>query len=316
MDRIKVGVIGVGNMGKNHVRSYEALKHKCELVGIYDVDRATSEELAQGYGIKAFESVENLLENVDAVNIVTPTSTHYELAMKAIEKGVHLLIEKPITGIVEEARNILKSAGNKNLVLQVGHIERFNPVIRALPKLLTDKEIIALDVKRMGPYDPRINDTDVIQDLMIHDIDIVSSLVSDSLNKISAYGRMIKSENHMDYVVANLIMEKGVVASLTASRVTNKKVREMTITTDSSFIEVDYLHKKISLTQKGGLVSDNKDLNQEKLEEEYLNEEEPLKAQLAHFIDCIIDGTRPLIAGTEGLEALKITKKIQNQVYN
>jgi predicted dehydrogenase len=317
MVKKKVGVVGVGSMGKNHVRAYTALKHVCELVGVFDTDRSVAEDVARSYGVKAFPTLEALLREVDAVNIATPTTTHYEIAMKAIEFGKHLLVEKPVTGMVEEAQALIKNARKKNLILQVGHIERFNPAIRALPAMLKDQEIIALDVQRMGPYDPRISDTDVIQDLMIHDIDVVNSIIPAPISGIHAFGRRLVSPYHMDYVVANLIMANGVIATLTASRVTNKKVRKMTITTLSSYIELDYLQRKIVMTRRDQFVPGNSDYQQEQeLEEVYNGEEEPLKSQLIHFIQCIENNNKPLISGVDGLEALKLTKIIQNQVYS
>lgn len=316
MDKIKVGVIGVGSMGKNHVRAYTTLNHICELVGVYDIDQQLSYEIAQSYGVKSFPTAESLMDKVDAINIATPTSTHYKIAMDAINKGLHLLIEKPITSQIEEAQSILKAAKKKNLILQVGHIERFNPAIRALPKLLEDKKIIALDVKRMGPYDPRISDTDVIQDLMIHDIDVVSSILPERIKGISAFASRVKSTDFMDYAVANIMMESGVIATLTASRVTQKKVRKMVITTLSSYIELDYIQRKITVTHRGGLMPDGRNYQREnEFEEIYADEEEPLKSQLSHFIQSIKNGTKPLISGSDGLEALKLAKLIQNHVY-
>jgi len=316
MDKKKVGVIGVGSMGGNHVRAYSALKHLCELVGVYDIDHSLAEEVAGSYGVKAFPDVKSLLREVDAVNIATPTSTHYEIAIKAIEQEKHLLVEKPVTGTIEEAKALIKHARKKKLILQVGHIERFNPAIRALPAMLKDQEIIALDVQRMGPYDPRINDTDVIQDLMIHDIDVVNSIIPASIKGIRAFGRCLVSESHMDYAVANMIMDNGVIATLTASRVTNKKVRKLTITTLSSYIELDYIQRKIVMTGREQFVPGSSNYQQEQeLEEVYSDEEEPLKLQLIHFIQCIEQNNKPLISGADGLEALKLTKVIQNQVY-
>ncbi len=316
MEKIKVGVIGVGSMGKNHVRSYAALKHKCELVGVFDIDQNLSREVAQSYGVKSFPTGWKLMEEVDAINIATPTTTHYEIALRALNRGLNVLIEKPITSHIEEAQTLLKVAKKKNLIVQVGHIERFNPAIKALPGVLKDKEIIALDVQRMGPYDPRIGDTDVVQDLMIHDIDVVNSIIPSSIEGITAFGRRVKSNQHMDYAVANLIMKNGIIATLTASRATHKKVRKMAITTLNSYIELDYLQRKITITQRGGLMAGAGDYQQEnELEEIYSNEEEPLKLQLAHFVNCIETGTTPLISGIDGLEALKLTKIIQRQVY-
>ena len=317
MSKLKMGVIGVGSMGKNHVRSYAALKHLCDLVGVFDLDNERNRAVAESYGVKAFDSVGSLMEEVDAINIATPTTTHYDLAMKAIDKGLHILIEKPITNSVEEAQAILQAAKKKNLIVQVGHIERFNPAIQALPDILKDEEIVALHVERMGPYDPRIDDTDVIQDLMIHDIDVVSSLVPGDITNVSATARRVESERHMDYAVANFRLANGAIATLTASRATRKKVRAMSITTTNSYIELDYLQRKIVVTGRKEMMADSSEYKRNnEHEENYSNDEEPLKSQLAHFINCINNGTRPLINGSDGLEALKLTKVIQHQVYN
>ncbi|MFW6381638.1 MAG: Gfo/Idh/MocA family oxidoreductase [Bacillota bacterium] len=315
MEKIKVGVIGVGNMGKKHVQAYAALKHLCQLVGVYDIRQGVSQEVARGFGIKSFTSLEELLQEIDAVNIATPTTTHARIALKALDNGLHVLLEKPITGLVEEAQRLLEVAKKRDLILQVGHIERFNPAIRALPEVLEDEEIIALDVRRMGPYPPQISDTDVIQDLMIHDIDVVSSLANSTIEKISAFARRVKSEKHMDYAVANLIMEDGIIATLTASRASQKKVRKMAITTHSSYIELDFLQQKVVVTHKG-LIQDKGEYQQELEQEDALVEDrDPLKTQLTHFINSIEDHVQPLITGADGLEALKLTRLIQKQVY-
>ncbi len=315
MDKIKVGVIGVGSMGKNHVRSYAALKNLCEFKGVYDLDQNSAKEIADSYGVKAYSSLTELMKDVDAVNIATPTTTHYNIAKKAIENDLHILLEKPITNTIEEAEDLLEAARKKALTVQVGHIERFNPAIQALPDLLQGEEIIAIDVKRMGPYDPRIDDTDVVQDLMIHDLDVVSSITPTSVNGVSSFGSIIKSKEHIDYAVSNLLMNNGIIATVTASRVTNKKVRKLTITTHNSYIELDYMQKKIVITNKSAF-KDGGYSRENELEEVFNESEEPLKMQLSHFINSIENDTRPLINGSDGLEALKLTKIIQEQIYN
>ena len=315
MNKLKVGVIGVGSMGKNHVRSYAALKNICNLIGIYDVDQQLAQEIADSYGVKSFSSLDKLMEEVDAVNIATPTTTHFNIAKKALKNNLHILLEKPITDTIDQAEKLLQEASDRDLTIQVGHIERFNPAIQALPDLLQGEEIIAMDVKRMGPYNPRIADTDVVQDLMIHDIDVVSSITPTSVKKVSSFGSIIKSKGHIDYAVSNLLMENDIIATLTASRVTNKKVRKLSIITHESYIELDYIQKKIILTNKsafkeGGFSRENE------LEEVFNEAEEPLKMQLSHFVNSVENETRPLINGSDGLEALKLTKKIQKQIYN
>lgn len=315
MNKLKVGVIGVGSMGKNHVRSYAALKNICNLIGVYDTNQQLAQEIADSYGVKSFSSLDKLMEEVDAVNIATPTTTHFDIAKKALNNNLHILLEKPITDTIDQAEKLLAEASKKDLTIQVGHIERFNPAIQALPDLLQGEEIIAMDVKRMGPYNPRIADTDVVQDLMIHDIDVVSSITPTSVKKVSSFGNIIKSEGHIDYAVANLLMENDIIATLTASRVTNKKVRKLSIITHESYIELDYIQKKIILTNKsafkeGGFSRENE------LEEVFNEAEEPLKMQLSHFVNSVENETRPLINGSDGLEALKLTKEIQKQIYN
>ncbi|MEJ6951179.1 Gfo/Idh/MocA family oxidoreductase [Natronospora cellulosivora (SeqCode)] len=310
MSKKRIGIIGVGSMGKNHVRAYSALKDICELVGIYDVDYSHAKKIANSFGVKAFESMDKLMKEVDAVNIVTPTSTHYELAKKAIDNNLHLLIEKPITSEVEDAEEIIKEAKKRELVLQVGHIERFNPAIRALPDILEGEEIISIDAKRLGPYNGRINDTDVIQDLMIHDIDIINSIIKDDLGDISAVGSKRYSD-YIDHALAVLTMDNDIIVNIEASRATYKRVRTLTITTLSSYIELDYIQRKIVINT-GHLLPEGKGyhLNQA-IEELYDSQEDALESQLSHFIDCIENKQKPLIDGRDALKALKISKDVQ-----
>jgi predicted dehydrogenase len=179
--------------------------------------------------------------------------------------------------------------------------------------MLKEEEIVAIDVQRMGPYDPRIDDTDVIQDLMIHDIDVVSSIIETDIVEVNAFARKVASKEHMDFAVTSYKTNDDIIVTLTASRATNKKVRKMSITTEKSFIELDYLNRKITRTRRdNGEINKNK---QREYEETYENEEEPLKMQLIHFVNSIENETRPMISGHDGLEALKLIKLIQSKVY-
>ncbi len=318
MDKVKVGVVGVGNMGRHHVKSYVALKHICDLVGIYDIDREKGDETARAYGIVSFPDLESLLKNTDAISVVTPTNTHYQIAGAAMEKGLNVLIEKPITGTVEEAQNLLNLAKKQKAILQVGHIERFNPAVIELPKILEDQKIIAVSMERMGPFDPRVADIDVIQDLMIHDIDIMRFMLPQNIKELQAFGSVTRSCNGLtDFAVANLLLEEDIIVSLTASRVTNKKVRRLTVTTMSAYIELDYLERRITVSHKGGYASLNhlSEYHQEnKVEKVFSSDEEPLRNQLAHFIACVQNGNKPKITGIDGMEALRISKQIQDRI--
>lgn len=319
MNKIRVGVVGVGSMGRHHVRSYAALKHVCDLVGIYDIDQDKGDDIAKAYGIKAFPDLTSLLEDTQAISVVTPTDTHFEISSIAFEKGLHVLIEKPITNTVEEARALLSLAKKKDSILQVGHIERFNPAVMELPKILAGQKIIAAGMERMGPFDPRVNDVDVIQDLMIHDIDIMRHLFPYVIKDLQAYGIVARSNNgHTDFAVANLLLEEDIIVSLTASRITNKKVRRLTVTTMTDYIELDYLNRCITISHKGGYASMDHlaDYHQEnKVERIFASDEEPLRNQLAHFINCVQTGHKPKITGIDGLEALRITKDIQERIH-
>ena len=316
LNRVKVGVVGVGSMGRHHVKSYAALKHVCDLVGIYDIDREKGEEIARAYGITAFKSLECLLQNTHAVSVVTPTDTHYDISAQAFERGLHVLIEKPITSTVEEAQALLNLANRRDTILQVGHIERFNPAVIELPKILKGQKIIAAGMERMGPFNPRVVDIDVIQDLMIHDIDIMRFLFPHKIKELQAFGTVARSTNgHTDFAVANLLLEDDIIVNLTASRITNKKVRRLTVTTMTAFIELDYLKRCITISHKGGYASLNhlSEYHQEnKVERIFTADEEPLRNQLAHFISCIQSGNKPRITGADGLEALRISKDIQD----
>src|SRR5690625_410790 len=176
MQKPRVGVIGVGKMGRLHAKGYSKLEHLCEFVGVYDVNSDAAAAVAREYGVAAFPSVDALLRGVDAVTVAAPTKYHFELAQQALLAGVHVLIEKPVCQTVEEAKRLYDLSKRCNRTVQVGHIERFNPAVQELAKLVQDKHVIAVEVRRTGPYDPRVQDLDVIQDMMVHDIDVLRYL--------------------------------------------------------------------------------------------------------------------------------------------
>lgn len=317
MEKVRVGVVGIGKMGRYHIRAYSSLKHMCDLVGLYDIEKERSQMAAREYGTLAFPSYEELLDAVDAITIATPTSTHARVALQAIMKNTHILIEKPITGEIQEARTLLQAARKKGLILQVGHIERFNPAIHELPRVLKGKKIFAINSERLSPYDPRVDDADVIQDLMIHDLDIVRSLGDSPICDLQASGRIVNGTGLIDYAVTLITFENDIVATLTASRITEKKVRRLNISASNSFVELDYLHRKLTVShrksqKRGELPPYDEDWSIEKV---FIPQEDALTAQLKHYLTCIQQGTNPLIDGNDGLEALRLTKEIQNRIY-
>lgn len=317
MGNVRVGVVGIGKMGHYHVKAYSSLKHMCTLVGLYDIENQRSKKAALEYGTDSYSSLDTLLEEVDAITIATPTSTHSKVALKALERGVHILVEKPITGEIREAKHLLQAARKRGCILQVGHIERFNPAIQELPRVMEGKKILGIHSERLSPYDPRVIDVDVIQDLMIHDLDIVRSLGGSPIKDLQASGRIVNGTGLIDYAVTLITFENNIVATLMASRVTEKRVRKLNISASDSFVELDYLHRKLTVShQKSssieGLSSYDED---ESIEKVFIPQEDALTSQIKHFLSCILQGTCPLIDGSDGLEALRLTREIQNRIY-
>lgn len=321
MQKIRTGVIGTGNMGANHLRIYKKLSHICELAGIFDTDTGKCSLMQETYAVKCFDSYEELLDNVDAVSVVVPTAAHYDIAKKALQKGVHILVEKPIAERVEQGRELVETAENKGLVLQVGHIERFNPAVQLLPEILKDKHIIALDFKRMSPFDPRVRDIDVVQDLMIHDIDVLRCLLPEGIAHIEAIGSAPRSAGRYDYAVACMELESGVIAGFTASRVTEQKIRSLCITADEAYIDLDYNERKIIVVRsthadfKAGSVPSYR--QESIIEKVYVPNHEPLTREIESFLTCVANDAKPETDGYAGVEALEIVMRIQERMeYN
>ena len=321
MKKVRAGVVGTGNMGANHLRIYKKLSHICDLIGIFDTDTNKCTRMQETYGVQCFDSYEALLDNVDAASIVVPTAAHYEIGKKALQKGVHILLEKPITEHVEQGVELTEAAENNGLVLQVGHIERFNPAVEILPEILKDKRVIALDFKRMSPFDPRVGDIDVVQDLMIHDSDIFRCLLPEKITYIEAVGSTPRSGGRCDYAVACMELESGVIASFAASRVTEQKIRALCITADEAYIDLDYNERKIVVvrsTHAGYSTGIVPSYRQESIiEKVYVPNHEPLTKEIESFLACVINGTRPEIGGAAGVQALEIVKRVQERMkYN
>ncbi|HPP86765.1 MAG TPA: Gfo/Idh/MocA family oxidoreductase [bacterium] len=313
MKKVKVGVIGVGHLGQHHARVYTELEN-AELVGIYDLNNEQAQKVAERCKCRIFDSYESLLKEAEAVSIAVPTREHFKIAATALKAGAHILVEKPITATLEEAKKLLKLAEKHKAILQVGHIERFNSAIKELSSRIKNPKYIECD--RLAPFNIRGTDVSVVLDLMIHDIDIILSLVKEKVKKLEAQGVAIFTDKE-DIANARIIFANGCVANITASRVSIERTRKIRIFEDNVYYSVDYSTQTIKIVTK----KENADIRKFQEFNDLVNieilkidPEEPLKAELASFIDCVIKGKQPLVPGEAGSAALEIAAQIVNKI--
>ncbi|PWB49910.1 MAG: oxidoreductase [Anaerolineales bacterium] len=326
MKRLKVGVIGLGRMGQHHCRVYANSK-EVDFKGVFDTNSSATRDLSERYDVPGFQRIEDLLEQIDAVSIVTPTPTHFDIAMQCLEKNVNILIEKPVTDDLDSAQLLMDAAEMNGLVVQVGHIERFNPTYIELKKVLESLKVIAINFRRLSPYRVSNKDVDVVFDLMVHDLDLSNDLTEKEPISINAQGLMPFS-NSLDHVVAQLFYNNGPLITLTASRVTEQKIRSVDITTGDAYVEADFMNKSISIHRCSTAEFSDKNRNgvsyyQESLIERILvPNAEPLSLEIKNFVDCINQGCSPRPSVKDGINAIRLAKQIcflvheQNQQYN
>lgn len=312
---IRVGVIGVGNMGQHHTRVLSLLKD-VELVGISDINVERGLDTASKYRVRFFEDYRDLLPHVEAVCIAVPTRLHHPVGMACLQAGVHVLIEKPIAASIEEAESLVNAAAEFNCILQVGHIERFNPAFQELSKVLKTEKLLALEADRMSPYSDRANDVSVVLDLMIHDIDLLLDLANSPVVKLTASGSGTSEAGYLDYVTATLGFANGIVATLTSSKVTHRKIRRIAAHCKNSLTEADFLNHEIlihrqttanCLTDYGQVLYRQDGL----IEKVYTSNIEPLHAELEHFVSCVRGGNQPSVGGEQALKALRLATSIE-----
>jgi len=304
MANVNVGVVGVGYLGSLHARVYSQLR-TANLVCVCDINKKPAKKVAKKHRVWYFPDYRTLFDKVEAVSIAVPTNQHYAIAKDFLLNGIHVLIEKPITNTVEEAEELIEIAESKGLIIQVGHIERFNPVIRAVDPLIKEPRFI--ECHRAGPYKKkkRVKDVGVVLDLMIHDIDIIIALVKSEVKAIEAVGISTISP-HEDIANVRLSFKNGTIADITASRITKEEVRKIKISQEDSHIMMDYLHMAAQVVRKvdGKIVK-------EKIR---IRKKEPLKQELKSFISCIQNNTRPLVSGKEGKLALTVAMDILKKI--
>lgn len=312
METVKVGVVGVGSLGQHHARNYKEIPG-CELVGVADVDHRAATRVASKCQCQAFFDYETLLGKVDAVSVVVPTSMHYEIAREFLSNGVDVLVEKPITHSLGEATALIELAKEKGRTLQVGHIERFNAAVQYLQKILTRPAFI--ECHRLGPFDPRVRDVGVVLDLMIHDIDILLQIVDSPIRSVDAVGVPILS-NREDIANARITFENGCIANLTVSRVTPNKMRKIRIFQPDTYISLDYQGQNLEIYHRESIegADEGEPKAQIVRKKIKLKKEEPLRAELMHFTECVREGHTPKVTGEHGHDALELAVSITRQL--
>ena len=302
---MRVGVIGVGYLGRFHARIYNDMPG-VELVGVADTNQETADRVASEYETRAFYDPLALLDEVDVVSVVVPTSLHRQIAVPYLEKGVHMLLEKPVASTLEDAKVIVETARKHGATLQIGHLERFNAGIMALADDVNEPRFI--EAHRLGPFVERATDVDVVTDLMIHDIDIVLSLVGEKLASISATGTPVLT-NHVDIANARLEFVNGAVANVTASRVSSKKFRRIRVFGRNSYRAINFVDQQLEVAYPGD-IPEGQNYPEIVYESHSITPSQPLDAELAHFIDAVRQGNKPLVTGEDGMEALRVAMQV------
>ena len=300
--KLRAGVAGAGSMGRNHARCYSLIE-EAELEAVYDADLERARAIAEEFGAEAVDSLEALAEACDLASVAVPTVAHLAVGGELMRRGVHVLMEKPIAPNVEEAQELVKLAGEFDRILQVGHIERFNPVMRELEAKLHQPKFI--EAHRLSPFPNRSVDIGVVLDLMIHDLEIILHLVKSPVASIDAVGVpvLMKSE---DIANARLRFENGCVANVTASRISPERLRKIRVFQDDGYLSLDYQEQAGEMYWKEGGEIRKAPVEVEK--------DEPLKLELSAFVESVRDGKTPAVTGQQGTDALAIAFKITEMI--
>ncbi|MFA5410426.1 MAG: Gfo/Idh/MocA family oxidoreductase [Candidatus Omnitrophota bacterium] len=303
MDKIRVGVVGVGHLGSLHARVYSQSADSA-LAAVCDTDKDRLGEISRSLNVPAYADYRELIGKVDAVSVAVPTKLHYQIASDLLKHKIDTLVEKPFTTNLKEADSLIKLAKKNNLILQVGHIERFNSAFAATQKLIKNPQFI--ECHRLSPFPHRSLDVGAVLDIMIHDIDIISGLVPAKIKKIESVGVNVLT-NFEDIANARITFANGCVANLTASRVSDEVMRKIRIFQQDTYISLDYKEAKASVYRKSGAQISKENLPIEK--------EQPLEKELESFLDCVIRRKEPLVSGAVARDALAVALEIQNQIW-
>lgn len=308
----RVGVVGTGHMGQYHVNVYSELPN-VKLAGIADVSKERVAAVAKRFKTKGYTDYRKLIGQVDAVTVAVPTGKHYEVAKEFLSAGVHVLLEKPITPTLKEAKELYSIAKKKKVILQVGHVERFNGAVQEVKKII--KNPLLVETRRIGPFVQRVQDDGVVLDLMIHDIDIVLNLVDSEIVTVNAIGGSVFTKTG-DYANVQIQFKNGCVASLIASRVSQEKVRTLAVSQKDAYISLDYgaqeLHVHRQASSQYFLSKEELKYKQESMiERVFVHKDNPLKLEVKHFLDCVMKRAERSVSPESDLRSLEVALKVQ-----
>ena len=314
---LRTGVIGVGNIGQHHARIYASLPGS-QLIGVADANPARAREIAERYGVHAHTDFNALLDEVEAVTVAAPTTLHHEIGMACLARGVHVLMEKPLAASIAQCHELADAAQRAQRVLQIGHVERFNPTFVELANVLAQHKILAVEARRLSPFATRAADVSVVYDLMVHDLDLILTLIGDPLLAINATGSRVRA-SQADYALALLSFTSGQVASIAASKITQHKVRQMAVTCADAYVVADFLTRTVMVHRQSSAdyfaQRDEVLYRQEGLiEQVYVPQIEPLAAEIQHFLGCVRDGSPPRVGSREAIRVMTVADEIETRL--
>jgi predicted dehydrogenase len=309
MKDLKVGVIGVGYLGRFHAQKYAALEG-VSLVGVADVNLAQAQQIATECDCRSYTDYKKLLADVDAVSIVVPTSHHHQVAGACLDAGIDVLLEKPMTVTLQEADDLIAKANKKQLILQIGHLERFNPAVQAMEPFLTTP--VFIESNRIATFKNRGVDVDVVLDLMIHDIDIILNIIKSPIKTIHTVGAPVATKT-TDIANARLIFENGATANVTVSRISRTNVRKMRIFQPGSYINVDFGNKKVMTIQLSEELLES-GMPKQVVELRSFADGDALRSEITSFVQHVRERTRPAVSGVEGQRALAVALQVMEQI--
>ncbi|MCP4714204.1 MAG: Gfo/Idh/MocA family oxidoreductase [Deltaproteobacteria bacterium] len=310
MKQVRVGVIGVGYLGKFHAEKYAALP-QAELVGVVDTDAAASRELGERLQVPSYNNCQALFDIVDAVSIVVPTEHHHAIARECLDHGIDVLVEKPMTTTLAEADDLIQAAQTNSRILQVGHLERFNAALLSLDGILQTPMFI--ESHRLAPFKDRGTDVDVILDIMIHDIDIILNITSSPVKSIQAVGVPVVSSKNNDIANVRLEFESGCVANVTASRISAKEMRKIRVFQQDAYLSIDFAAQQVEVYKKfdGGADYDSPQIMYDLID---ITQGDSLKAEIESFLQAVQTRSLPTVPGEAGRNALKVALEIVAQI--